>query len=138
MSITATLKVRVAAADAHYGGGLVAGAYIMGLFGDVATELCIRSDGDEGLFAGYSSVEFLAPVKAGDFLEVTGEIVARGNTSREMRFQAVRYIEPLPDSSPSAARVVDTPEPVARAVGTCVVPSSRRGNPVPGGDAPVS
>lgn len=135
MSIRATLRVRVSTADAHYGGGLVAGAYLMELFGDVATELCIRSDGDEGLFAGYSSVEFLSPVKAGDFLEVTGEILVRGNTSREMRFEALRYIEPLPEISPSAARIVRSPEPVARATGTCVVPSSRQASPAPDGDA---
>lgn len=123
MSISATMKVRVATSDAHYGGGLVAGAYIMELFGDVATELCIRSDGDEGLFAGYSSVEFLLPVQAGDFLEVTGEIISSGKRSREMRFEATRYIEPRPEVAASAAEVLAQPQIVARAVGTCVVPA---------------
>lgn len=120
--VTATLRVRMSQADAHYGGGLVAGARLMELFGDVATELCIRHDGDEGLFAGYSSVEFLAPVRAGDFLEVSGQIVRVGNTSREMTFEARRYIAPRPDISDSAAEVTEQAELVARATGTCVVP----------------
>src|SRR5687768_6242175 len=97
MNERASLRLRLSQADAHYGGNLVAGGRLMELFGDVATELCIRSDGDEGLFAGYSSVEFLAPVYAGDFLEVTGEIVRKGKTSREMHFTASRYIKPRSD-----------------------------------------
>lgn len=98
----------------------------MELFGDVATELCIRSDGDEGLFAGYSSVEFLAPVRAGDFLQVSGEITRWGTTSREMSFEAIRYAAPRPDVSESAAEVLAEPEVVARAVGTCVVKSDKQ------------
>lgn len=125
MSVTASLRVRIASSDAHYGGGLVDGAHLMELFGDVATEICIRSDGDEGLFAGYSSVEFLAPVRAGDFLEIYGELVRSGDTSREMRFEARRYIAPRPDVSDSAADLLGQPEVVARASGTCVVRSSR-------------
>ena len=54
---------------AHYAGNLVDGAYSLGLFGDVATELCITSDEDEGLFASYSDVQFLSPVRAGDVLD---------------------------------------------------------------------
>lgn len=123
MSETASLRLRLSQADAHYGGGLVAGARLMELFGDVATELCIRSDGDEGLFAGYSSVEFLAPVRAGDFLEVTGTIIRKGKTSREMIFEAKRYIAPRSEVSDSAAELLDEPVLVARATGTCVVPS---------------
>ncbi len=121
MTISASLRVRLSQADAHYGGNLVAGARLMELFGDVATELCIRSDGDEGLFAGYSNVEFLAPVSAGDFVEARGEIVRTGNTSREMMFEIVRYARQRPDISDSAADIVDPPDPVARATGTCVV-----------------
>ena len=121
MNERASLRLRLSQADAHYGGNLVAGGRLMELFGDVATELCIRSDGDEGLFAGYSSVEFLAPVYAGDFLEVTGEIVRKGTTSREMQFTASRYIKPRADVSDSAADLLDEPETVARAIGTCVV-----------------
>jgi 3-aminobutyryl-CoA ammonia-lyase len=116
-------------ADAHYGGGLVAGARLLELFGDVATELCIRSDGDEGLFAGYSSVEFLAPVHAGDFIEVSGAIVRVGATSREMSFEATRYAAPRPDVSASAAGLVEPPELVARAVGTCVVKTDQQRGP---------
>ena len=126
MSEKASLRLRLSQADAHYGGNLVAGGRLMELFGDVATELCIRSDGDEGLFAGYSSVEFLAPAYAGDFLEVTGEIVRKGTTSREMSFVATRYITPRSDVSDSAADLLQEPEVVARAVGTCVVKSAQQ------------
>ena len=121
MTESASLRLRLSQADAHYGGNLVAGGRLMELFGDVATELCIRSDGDEGLFAGYSSVEFLAPLYAGDFVEVVGEIVRKGETSREMRFTALRYIKPRPEISDSAAVLLAEPETVARATGTCVV-----------------
>jgi 3-aminobutyryl-CoA ammonia-lyase len=98
----------------------------MELFGDLATELCIRADGDEGLFAGYSSVEFLAPLHAGDFIEVTGSITRQGNTSREMAFEVLRYAKPRPDVSDSAADLLGDPEVVARAVGTCVVKQDRQ------------
>jgi 3-aminobutyryl-CoA ammonia-lyase len=124
--INATLRVRLSQADAHYGGNLVAGAKLMELFGDVATELCIRNDGDEGLFAGYSSVEFLAPAYAGDFVEARGQITRLGNSSREMDFEIVRYARPRPDVSDSAADLLDTPEVLARATGTCVVKKDRQ------------
>jgi 3-aminobutyryl-CoA ammonia-lyase len=121
-----THRLRLSHADAHYGGGLVSGAKVMELFGDVATELCIRSDGDEGLFAGYSSVEFLAPLHAGDFVEVRASIIRAGQTSREMTFEVYRYAGPRPDVSDSAADVLAEPELVARATGTCVVQSDRQ------------
>ena len=124
--ISATHRLRLSTTDAHYGGGLVAGAKLMELFGDLATELCIRSDGDEGLFAGYDSVEFLAPLYAGDFVEVTGRITKRGKTSRAMAFEVLRYAKPRPDVSDSAADLLDDPEVVARAIGTCVVKGDRQ------------
>ena len=98
----------------------------MELFGDLATELCIRSDGDEGLFAGYSSVEFLAPLHAGDLIEVTGSITKRGNASRAMAFEVLRYGQQRPDVSDSAADLLEEPEVVARAEGTCVVRKDRQ------------
>jgi 3-aminobutyryl-CoA ammonia-lyase len=116
----------MSAHDAHYGGDLVDGARMLGLFGDVATELLIRADGDEGLFAGYSSVEFLAPVHAGDYIEAEGRIVRFGNTSREMEFEARKVIAPRPDISASAADVLSPPVVVARARGTCVVPKPKQ------------
>jgi 3-aminobutyryl-CoA ammonia-lyase len=119
-------RVRMSQADAHYGGDLVDGARVLALFGDVATELCIRQDGDEGLFAGYEEVVFLAPVRAGDFLEVTGRIVSVGNTSRKMDFEAVKYAAPRPDVRDSAADMLDEPVVVCRATGTCVVKADRR------------
>jgi 3-aminobutyryl-CoA ammonia-lyase len=117
-------RLRLSAHDAHYAGELVDGARCLALFGDVATELCIRNDGDEGLFRAYSSVEFLAPVRAGDVLEVYGEIIDVGTTSRKMRFWAQKVIELSRDASRvSAARVVEPPLVVCRASGTCVVPA---------------
>ena len=119
------LRLRVGAEQAHYGGGLVDGAFVLKLFGDAATELLIRRDGDEGLFRAYSSVEFLSPVHAGEYLEVEAEIVRVGRTSRDLRFEARRVIAPGAGSA-SAAAVVDPPVVVARAAGTCVVPLERQ------------
>ncbi len=124
--VKATLRLRLSAHDAHYGGGLVDGARVLGLFGDVATELLIRHDGDEGLFRAYESVEFLAPLHAGDFVEVEGEIVSTGKTSRKMKFEARKYISPRPDVSDSAADLLKEPVVVCRAVGTCVTPAAKQ------------
>ena len=121
-SESVTLRLRMSAADAHYGGNLVDGARMLALFGDVATELLIRSDGDEGLFAAYDSVEFLAPVYAGDYIEAEGRIVRFGTRSRGMTFEARKVIAARPDRSPSAAEVLATPLVVCRARGTCVAP----------------
>ena len=119
----------MSAHDAHYGGNLVDGARILGLFGDVATELLIRNDGDEGLFVAYESVEFLTPVYAGDFIEASGEITRKGNTSRAIAFEARKVIAARPELGPSAAEVLVEPQIVVRAQGTCVVPiaNQRRG-----------
>jgi len=116
----------MSSSDAHYGGNLVDGAKMLQFFGDIATELLIRHDGDEGLFAGYESVEFLAPVYAGDYIEAFGEIVKVGNTSRKMSFIARKIIRPLPEVSDSAAEVLDEPIVVCRAIGTCVVPKDKQ------------
>ena len=118
------LRLRMSAKDAHYGGNLVAGAHMVHLFGDVATELLIQIDGDEGLFAGSESIEFLAPVYAGDYIEAEGRIVKVGNTSRKMEFVARKVIATRPDISASAADVLEEPVIVAKAVGTCVTPKA--------------
>ncbi len=120
------IRLRMSQADAHYGGNLVDGARMLALLGDVATELLVRHDGDEGLFRAYSSVEFLAPVYAGDFVEATGEISRVGGTSREMRFEVHKVIVPRPDVSDSAADVLAEPVLVCRATGTCVVPREKQ------------
>ena len=122
----AVIKVRMSLHDAHYGGNLVDGAKMLQLFGDVATELLIRSDGDEGLFRAYDSVEFLNPVYAGDFIEATGEIVSEGKTSRKMIFEAKKIIIPRTDLNDSAADVLEEPIVVCRASGTCVVPLDKQ------------
>ena len=121
-----TIRVRMSAHDAHYGGNLVDGARILGLFGDVATELLIRSDGDEGLFRAYDTVDFLAPVHAGDYIEATGEIVGSGNTSRKMVFEARKVITTRPDINDSACDVLEEPVTVCRASGTCIVLKDRQ------------
>ena len=124
--ITSTIRLRMSSQDAHYGGNLVDGAHMLALFGDVATELLIKSDGDEGLFKAYDMVEFKAPVYAGDFIEAYGEITAMGNTSRKMRFEARKVIRPRPDVNDSAADVLPEPEVVCIATGTCVVPRDKQ------------
>jgi len=120
--LTVTHRRYVPYSHAHYGGDLVDGAYLLGMFGDVATELCIRSDRDEGLFASYSDVQFLAPVRAGDIVEVTGRLVRIGRRSRDVDFTAQVTCRSTPARSPSAADVLPEPLLVARARGTVVVP----------------
>ena len=120
------LRVRMSLHDAHYGGNLVDGAKILQLFGDVATELLIRNDGDEGLFKAYDNIEFVAPVYAGDFIEVTGEILSQGRTSRKMSFTAAKVIRSRGDINDSAAEVLEEPIVVCRASGTCVVPLEKQ------------
>ncbi|WP_240986796.1 hotdog fold domain-containing protein [Acididesulfobacillus acetoxydans] len=121
----ARIRLRIAAGDAHYGGGLVDGAHMLKLFGDVATELLIYTDGDEGLFVAYDNVEFLSPVRAGDYIEASGVITGYGNTSRKMAFKAERVIAALPGSD-SAAQILEQPVTVCRATGTCMVPKEKQ------------
>jgi 3-aminobutyryl-CoA ammonia-lyase len=116
----------MSAHDAHYGGHLVDGARMLALFGDVATELLIRLDGDEGLFVAYDKVEFLAPVYAGDYIEAEGRIVKIGNTSRTMEFEARKVIAVRSDVNDSAADCLAVPVIVCRAAGTCVTPRSKK------------
>ena len=122
----AMVRVRMSANDAHYGGQLVNGAHMLSLFGDVATELAIICDGDEGLLISYESVEFLAPLFAGDFIEAYGRVTRIGRTSRRMEFEARKVIAARPDISVSAADVLDEPVVVGRAVGTTVIKADRQ------------
>ncbi len=124
--ISSIVRVRMSAHDAHYGGQLVNGAHMLSLFGDVATELAIICDGDEGLLVSYESVEFLAPLYAGDFIEASGRITRIGHTSRRMEFEARKVISARPDISNSAADVLDMPIIVGRAIGTTVVKADRQ------------
>jgi 3-aminobutyryl-CoA ammonia-lyase len=121
--ITSLIRLRISAHEAHYAGDLVDGARMLNLFGDVATELLIRSDGDEGLFVAYDNVQFLAPVYAGDYIEAFGRITVMGKTSRKMEFEARKVITTakLPGQE-SAADVLTEPVIVCKASGTCVVP----------------
>jgi len=129
----AMIRLRMSEHDAHYGGGLVNGSRMLDLFGDVATELLIWSDGDEGLFRKYTEVEFLAPVYAGDFIEATGWFTKIGNTSREMELEAWKVVQPVKGAeSASSCEVLKEPVLVARATGICVVPKNcQRGPQIP-------
>lgn len=121
------IRIRMSEHDAHYAGALVNGSRMLDLFGDVATELLIRHDGDEGLFVAYDNVEFKAPVHAGDFIEARGRIVQTGKSSRRMEFEAVKVISLDNDpSQDSAASVLPEPVLVCRASGTCVVPMEKQ------------
>jgi 3-aminobutyryl-CoA ammonia-lyase len=122
----AKIRVRMSANDAHYGGQLVNGAHMLSLFGDVATELAIICDGDEGLLVSYENVEFLAPLYAGDYIEAYGSITKIGRTSRRMEFEARKVIAARPDISDSAADVLEQPIIVGRAIGTTVVKAERQ------------
>lgn len=126
-NVSAMIRLRMGSHDAHYAGELIDGARMLQLFGDVATELLIRLDGDEGLFRAYDKVEFLAPVYAGDYIEAEGWITNVGNSSRTMRFEARKVISPLRSGeagylAASSAQVLQDPVIVCRATGTCVTP----------------
>ena len=123
---TSLIRVRLSASDAHYGGQLIDGAQMLSLFGDVATELAILCDGDEGLLVGYEKIEFLAQLFPGDFIEVSGRITKIGRTSRRIEFEARKVIAGHPDVSPSAADVLETPIVVGRAIGTTVVKAEQQ------------
>ena len=121
--LSVTHRRYVPASHAHYGGNLVDGAYVLGLFGDVATEMAIRTDGDESLFASYSDVQFRAPVRAGDVLEITCELTRVGTRSRVMDF-AVHVVArgAATEATPGAAEVLGEPLLATSATGTVVVP----------------
>ena len=124
VGLTVTHRRYVPYSHAHYAGNLVDGAYSLGLFGDVATEVCIRTDGDEGLFASYSDVQFCAPVRAGDLLEITAEVLAVGRRSRTLGFRAVVVGRGRPESSESAATILEQPIVATTATGVVVVPAA--------------
>ena len=124
VGLSVTHRRYVPYSHAHYAGDLVDGAYVLGLFGDVATEVCIRTDGDEGLFAGYADIAFLAPVRAGDVLEATATVTRVGTRSRTLRLECRVVCRGRPDRSESAAEVLDPPVVAVTATGTVVVPAA--------------
>jgi 3-aminobutyryl-CoA ammonia-lyase len=123
LGLTVTHRRYVPYSHAHYAGNLVDGAYALGLFGDVATEVCIRTDGDEGLFAGYSEVRFVAPIRAGDVVEVSAQVSRVGTRSRTLEFSCTVICRGRPEESESAAQVLDPPIVATVATGTVVVPA---------------
>ncbi len=124
LGLTVVHKRYISSALAHYAGNLVDGAFGLSCFGDVATEICIRTDGDEGLFASYSDVQFLGPIRAGDVLETTGTVTRVGRRSREIDFVAAVICRGRPDLGVSAAEVLAEPIVAIRAKGTVVVPGA--------------
>ncbi len=122
LGLSVTHRRYVPYSHAHYGGNLVDGAYVLAMFGDVATELCIRTDGDEGLFAGYDEVAFRSPVMGGDVLETTATVTRVGRRSRSVSFEARVVCRGTPAVSPSSAEVLAEPLVVTTATGTVVVP----------------
>jgi 3-aminobutyryl-CoA ammonia-lyase len=124
VGLTVTHRRYVSHHEAHYGGSLLDGAYVMGLFGDVATEMCLRTDGDEGLLASYTSVAFLAPVQAGDVVEVTATLTRVGTRSRSLELRAWVCCRATPEVSPSAGGVLDPPLLVVDARAEVVVPAA--------------
>ncbi|MEU1884754.1 hotdog domain-containing protein [Micromonospora sp. WMMD987] len=124
LGLTVTHRRYVPYAHAHYAGDLVDGAYVLGLFGDVATEVCVRTDGDEGLFASYADVQFVSPVRAGDVVEVTATVVRVGTRSRTLDFVARVVCRGRPDRGGSAAEVLAEPLVAVTATGTVVVPAT--------------
>jgi 3-aminobutyryl-CoA ammonia-lyase len=127
LGLTVTHRRYVPYSHAHYAGNLVDGAYSLGLFGDVATEVCMRTDGDEGLFASYADVQFLHPVRAGDVLEVVATVVRVGTRSRTLELKAVVVGRGRPEESSSAATILDEPLVATTATGTVVVPPRSAG-----------
>jgi len=123
MSLVVTHRRYVPYSHAHYAGNLVDGAYALALFGDIATEVCIQLDGDEGLFASYSDVQFKAPIRAGDVLETEARVTRMGTRSRTIEFTCRVVCRGRPDRGESAAEVLDEPIVAVTAVGTVVVPA---------------
>jgi 3-aminobutyryl-CoA ammonia-lyase len=123
---TSLIRRRLGTEDAHYGGNLVAGATQLMIVGDLITELAMRYDGDEGLFRAYESVEFLAPLYAGDWIEARGKIVSVGNSSRRCEFEVYKIGGARPDISASAAEFLDEPVLTLKAIGTTVVPKEHQ------------
>ena len=114
----ARIRLRLGPTDARYAGGLVAGAKVMEIFGDVETEIALREGGDEGLCAGYDMVDFLAPLHVGDFIDATGRVVERGNTSRKIALELHKVASVGPDGRGGHH---DPPVLAARASVTIVV-----------------
>lgn len=121
-SIKAFLRVRIGQEQGHYGGGLVDGARILQLFGDLVTEITIRTDGDEGLLSEYGAVRFTAPVRPGDYIEATARLLRRTRLRRVVELEAYKVIEARPGMRPSAAETLDEPLLVCTATATTVIP----------------
>ena len=123
VGLTVVHRRYVPYSHAHYAGNLVDGAYVLALFGDVATEMCILTDGDEGLFASYSDVQFRSALRGGDVVEVTATLAGVGRRSRQIEFAAHVVCRGTPERGPNAAEVLAEPLLITTALGTVVAPA---------------
>ena len=119
--VQATLRLRLGPTDVRYGRRLVAGAKAVEIFGDLETEIAIRTGGDEGLCVAYQSIEFLAPLETGDFIEATARVVSVGRRSRRIEAELYKVISVDPDGR---GQIHDPPVLAARASAT-IVPAAR-------------
>lgn len=123
-SADAVIRLRLAPSDARYAGRLAAGSKAMEIFADLETELALREGGDEGLCVAYDLVEFLEPLRAGDFVEGRARVVSRGRSSRRITAEIYKVLE-----VDEAGILVeqDAPKLAARASVTIVVGRTPRG-----------
>ena len=112
------IRLRLGPSDARYARGLVAGAKAMEIFGDLETEIALREGGDEGLCVAYDMVEFLSPLRVGDFIDATARVVERGKTSRKIALELYKVASVGPDGRGGHH---DPPVLAARASVTIVV-----------------
>ncbi|MFE4857475.1 hotdog domain-containing protein [Streptomyces sp. NPDC056670] len=122
--LIARLRIRLGQRDAHYGGDLIDGARVLGIFGDLATEIGIRAHGDEGLLSEYSNLRFSAPLRPGDYIEATARLVRRTRLRCVMDFEAHKVIAARPDRGATCAELLDPPVLVCSGQGTLVLPRS--------------
>lgn len=116
--------VRMSSRDAHYGGGIVAGARILELFGDAATGLTAVADANEGLLQSWENVEFVQPVHPGDFIQVEAKVVKKTRMRRFIDVAAFRLVRGL-SSADALVEKVEPPERIASAKGVMVIPYSQ-------------
>lgn len=128
MGMSVTHRRYVSKNEVRHTGSMVDPAFVMSLFSDASTELCIRSDGDEGKLVSYHEVDLLSPIYPGDVVEASASVTRVGSTSREIYLQAKvvcrsdRFSENrVRKGNERASHVLEEPLVVVRARATVVV-----------------